>query len=235
LELRLLADPAFGEGFDAVVDEIADQYAGDELTGEERSRVERYFLQSEERQQKVRFASELQRHAAAERGSMVVNAPVPVESGWWERASLFWNKQALSLRFATIFATVIILVGVAMLVIPTRDSTSRAYASIALTISNSSRSAGAEVPSLKLQPGDAGIRVELKVPDGAPQGDSYRVNLTSEQGSRDLPVADQNGRSIVVMVPRSDIPPGSYTIQMFAVNVDGTEQRVPGSYFFTVE
>jgi hypothetical protein len=37
------------------------------------------------------------------------------------------------------------------------------------------------------------------------------------------------------MVPRSDIPPGSYTIQMFAVNVDGTEQRVPGSYFFTVE
>jgi hypothetical protein len=39
LELRLLTDPAFGKNFDAVVDEITDQYAGNELPGEERKRV----------------------------------------------------------------------------------------------------------------------------------------------------------------------------------------------------
>ena len=43
IELRLLTDPAFGEEFDTIVDEIADQYAGNEFRGEERERVEQYF------------------------------------------------------------------------------------------------------------------------------------------------------------------------------------------------
>ncbi len=38
LELRLLTDPSFIEEFDTIVDEIADQYAGDEFKGEERKR-----------------------------------------------------------------------------------------------------------------------------------------------------------------------------------------------------
>ena len=235
LELRLLTDPAFGEGFDAMVDEITDQYAGNELRSEERKRVEQYFLHSEERQQKVRFARELRRQAAVERGSKVVNVPGAVESGWWERVSQFWNRQALSLRFASIFATFVIVAGIAMLVMPTRNSTSPAYASVALNISNSNRSVGPEVPSLKLQPTDTGIRIELTLPDETPPANSYRVELVSEQGSRDLPVAEQNGRSIVVIVPKADMPPGNYTIQLIAVNVDGTEQRIRGSYYLNIE
>jgi len=233
VELRLLTDPAFGEGFDAVVDEITDQYVGNELQGEERKRVEQYFLRSAERQQKVRFASELAREAAAERGAGVENIAIPAEAGWWERVSLFWNTQALSLRFATIFATLVIMVGVVMLVIPARNPPT--YASIALQVSNSDRSVGSEVPSVKPQAGDAGIRIEMTLPEGAPQANNYRVNLTGEQGSRDLPVAEQDARTVVVVVPPADVPPGSYTIKLFAVDADGTEQRIRGSYFFTIE
>jgi methionine-rich copper-binding protein CopC len=233
LELRLLTDPAFGEEFDTVVDEITDQYARNEFQGEERKRVEQYFLRSAERQNKVRFASELLRQAAAQRGSKVVNAPIPSEPGLWERARLFWNAQALSLRFATIFATLVILVGLAMLLLPTRNPP--AYASIALKVSNADRSVGSEITSVKPQPADAGIRIELTLPEGAPQAKSYRVSLSNEQASRDLPVAEQNARSIVVIVPTAELPPGSYSIRLFGVNADGAEQRVRGSYFFNVE
>ena len=231
LELRLLTDPAFGEDFDTVVDEITDKYVGDEFQGEERKRVEQYFLRSAERQKKVRFACELLRQAAVERGG-TENVPVPPEPGWWERASVFWNEQALSLRFATIFATLVIMVGVAMLVLPTRNPTSPAYASLALKSNTSDRSAGPDTPSVKLEPGVAGIRIELTLPDQAPQAKSYRVNLTGEQGSRDVPVAEQNARSVVVIVPAGELPPGSYTIRLFGMDAD---ERVPGSYLFNIE
>ena len=235
LELRLLTDPAFGEEFDTVVDEITDQYVGNQFQGEERKRVEQYFLRSAERQNKVRFACELLSQAAAERGSEVENVPVPTEPGWWERARLFWNGQALSVRFATIFATFVILAGLAMLLMPTRNVPAPVYASIALKISNAERSVGPDVVSVKPPPGAAGIRIELTLPDEAPQAKSYRVNLTGEQGSRDVPVAEQNAGSVVVIVPTADAPPGSYTIRLFGLNADGSEQRVRGSYFFNVE
>lgn len=235
LELRLLTDPAFGEEFDTVVDEITDQYVGNQFQGEERKRVEQYFLRSAERQNKVRFACQLLHQAAVERGSEVENVPVVPEPGLWERARLFWNAQALSLRFATIFATFVIIAGLAMLLVPTRNSTSPVYASIALQSSNAERSVGAEVTSVKPPPGAAGIRIELALPDEALQAKSYRVNLSGEQGTRDLPVAEQSARSVVVIVPIEDVPRGSYTIRLFGLNPDGNEQRVRGSYFFNVE
>ena len=235
VELRLLTDPAFGADFDTVVDEITDEYVGNELRGEERKRVEQYFLRSADRQNKVRFARELFRQAAVERGSQVVNVPVPAEPGWWDRASQFWNRQALSLRFASIFATLVIMAGVAMLVLPTRNPTTPTYASIALKVSSSDRSVGSEIPTVKPQPADAGIRIDIALPDGSPQANSYRVNLSGEQVSRDLPVAEQKDRSVVVIVPTAELPPGSYTIQLFAVQSDGTEQRIRGSAVFNVE
>ena len=235
LELRLLTDPAFGEEFDSVVDEITDQYVGNEFQGEERKRVEQYFLRSAERQDKVRFACELLRQAEVEGGGEVGSVPAPPEPGWWERARLFWNAQALSLRFATIFATFVIVAGLAMLLVPTRNAPAPGYASIALKIGNSERNVGAQVTSVKPPPEAAGIRIELTLPDEAPPAKSYRVNLTGEQGSRDVTVAEQNGRSVVVIVPTADVPPGSYTIRLFGLNADGSEQRVPGSYFFTVQ
>jgi len=235
VELRLLTDPAFGEDFDMLVDEITDQYLGNELQGEEQKRVEQYFLRSAERQDKVRFARELLHQAEVERGSKAVNVPVAPEPGWWERASQFWNRQALSLRFASIFATLVIMAGVAMLVLPTRNPTSPSYASVALKSSSSDRSGGPETPTVKPQPADVGIKFELTLPDGAPQANTYRVNLQGEQVSRDFPVAEQTARSVVVVVPTAEVPRGSYVIQLFAVQANGTEQRVPGSYAFNVE
>src|SRR5689334_6338099 len=62
LELQLLTDPAFGEQFDTIVDEITDQYVNGEFQGEECKRVQRYFLKSPERRAKAQFAAALIDH-----------------------------------------------------------------------------------------------------------------------------------------------------------------------------
>ena len=56
-ELRLLTDPAFGEEFDTIVDEITDEYVGNELQGEERKRLNS-ILRSTERQNKGEIRAE---------------------------------------------------------------------------------------------------------------------------------------------------------------------------------
>ena len=50
--MQLLSDPAFGEEFDTIVDEITDEYLKNELPDDERERVEKHFLRTAERQNK---------------------------------------------------------------------------------------------------------------------------------------------------------------------------------------
>jgi CHAT domain-containing protein/Tfp pilus assembly protein PilF len=57
-----MSDPAYGEEFDVVVDEITDQYVAGEIQGEERERVENYFLKSGRRRDKVKYAAALKRY-----------------------------------------------------------------------------------------------------------------------------------------------------------------------------
>lgn len=64
MESRLLTDADYAEGLDIVVDELIDQYASDEVSAEERAQIERHFLQSPERRDKLRFARALKRRAS---------------------------------------------------------------------------------------------------------------------------------------------------------------------------
>jgi methionine-rich copper-binding protein CopC len=239
VELRLLTDPYFTEEFDTVVDEITDQYAGNEFQGEERKRVEQYFLRSTERQNKVMFAGELLRQAEVERGRQASDLPVqpvdPPEPGFFERARLFWAKQSFAFRGVTAFASLVIVVGVALLVIPD-NRPSGTYALINLTLSNADRASGAETKSVKLELGSPGIKIELALPEQIPQAKSYRVELLDEQQvARDLRDVERKAQSLVVTVPANEIKRGSYIIRLYAVNPDGSEQRIRGSYFFNVE
>lgn len=233
LELRLLTDAAFSEEFDTVVDEIADQYVGNELDREERKRVEQYFLASSERQQKVQFASELLKHAEAERGERRV--VVPSSLGIFERLRLLWTAQPFSYRTAATVFTIVIVAGLTFLSWP-RGPASGNYASVTLHIGASDRAGGAETKSVRLEPGHAGIRIELTLPEQSTQAKNYRVELLDEQQRpRNLPVAERTANSVIVMIPANEISRGSYIIHLHAVNADATEQRIRGSYSFNVE
>jgi anti-sigma-K factor RskA len=232
IELRLLTDAAFGEEFDVVVNEITDEYVGDELHGDDRKHVQQYFLRSTERQNKLRFASELLERAAVERAPARV---VQVEPGMFERVRAFWGNMTLLTRFATTFAAIVIVAGVLLLTIP-GTRTSGDFAFVTLSISNSERASGSEIKQVRLEPGSPGIRIELVLPDQIPQSKSYRVELLDEkQATRNLRIEQQTEAKLVVTIPANEITNGTYYIRVYGVNPDGTEQRIRGSYFFTVQ
>jgi methionine-rich copper-binding protein CopC len=52
--------------------------------------------------------------------------------------------------------------------------------------------------------------------------------------ARNLKIEQQTETKLVVVVPANEISPGSYFVRLYAVNPDRTEQRIRGSYFFTV-
>ncbi|HEU4933712.1 MAG TPA: CHAT domain-containing protein [Pyrinomonadaceae bacterium] len=59
MELRLLTDADYAEEFDIAVNELTDQYVSGEIQGAERERVEKYFLKSSHRRDKLKYASAL--------------------------------------------------------------------------------------------------------------------------------------------------------------------------------
>jgi hypothetical protein len=232
LELRLLTDAAFGEEFDVIVNEITDGYVGNELRADDRKRVQQYFLRSTERQNKLRFASELLERAAIQRAPASV---VQAEPGMLERVRAFWGNMALLTRFATTFAAIVIVAGVLLLTVP-GTRTSGTYAVVNLTISNSERASGSEIKQVRLEPGSPGIQIELALPDQIPQSKNYRVELLAEkQASRNLRIEQQTEAKLVVVVPANEIGPGSYFVRLYATNPNGTEQRIRGTYFFAVQ
>jgi len=225
LELRLLTDEGFVEEFDTVVDEITDQYVGNELGADERKRVEQYFLTSRERQQKVQFADELMERAAAER-SVQNPAPAP---GFFERLRAFWTNQPVFFRTATTMATIVIAVGLVFVLYP-RQNPSGTYTAVNLQMSAGDRSTGSEVKPVRLDSA-AGIRIDLALPEQWRDAKSYRVELQDEKERlRDLPITERTPQSLVVTIPANEITQGGYIIRLYA---DG--QRVRGSYHFNVE
>ncbi|HSD47173.1 MAG TPA: CHAT domain-containing protein [Pyrinomonadaceae bacterium] len=56
MEHRLLTDPEYGREFDTAVDQIIDRYVAGEFRGTDLDQVRNYFLKSEQRQEKLRFA-----------------------------------------------------------------------------------------------------------------------------------------------------------------------------------
>lgn len=227
LELRLLTDAAFGGEFDVIVNEITDEYVGNELRADDRKRVQQYFLRSTERQNKLRFASELLERAAIERAPA---SDVQAEPGMLERVRAFWGNMALLTRFATTFAAIVIVAGVLLLTIP-GTRTSGTYAVVNLTISNSERASGSEIKQVRLEPGSPGIQIELALPDQVPQSKNYRVELLDEkQATRNLRIEQQTETKLVVTIPANEITRGTYYIRVY-----GTEQRIRGTYFFAVQ
>lgn len=217
MELRLLSDPAFAEEFDIVVDEITDEYLQNELSGDERERVEKYFLRSNERQNKLAFAAELLQGAEPK--------PVP-RPGLFEQIAAFWRQQSYA-RVA-VMATAVIVAGI-IIYFATKPTTT--YLAFNLTLSTAERAEGAAAQRAKLGP-TTGLKLTLTIPENARGANSYSVRLA---GGSDLKVEQQTPETVTVIIRPGSITPGTYAIQLSKVKPDGTKERIPGSYYIAVE
>jgi hypothetical protein len=51
----------------------------------------------------------------------------------------------------------------------------------------------------------------------------------------DLAVENQGANPLSVIIPAKKLSPGQYALKLFRTNPDGTEERVPGNYFFNID
>jgi hypothetical protein len=226
LELQLLTDPAFGREFDTIVDEITDQYVNGEFQGEECERVQQYFLKSPERRAKAQFAAALIDRAGAGQ-QRVIEMPA--------RRERWWFPQSLAFRFAATAAIVVIAVGLGYLAFRDR-STPKNFAFLELTISSSERAEGTESKRLHLASENDAVKIFLHLPEQSSQYTDYRVELIGGDGvSRLVEVTEKSKQAVTVTIPASELARGRYALHVFWVKPDGKQERISGSYLFTVE
>ena len=230
MEQRLLTDAEFAEEFDTTVDDITDQYVKNELPGDERERVEKYFLSTSQRQQKLEFASELHRHASLQRGAPKTTHDKP---GLWKQILDFWRQKPL-VPLAASAAVLVIVIGIAFIVSRDNQPGTSNYATFTLTINTSDRASGAAPARLKMPA--AGLRLDLTIPEPSRGAKDYRARLVNADGAvRNLIIEEQKNESVMVAIPSGWLTHGSYAIRLSTVKADGTEDRIRGSYFFDIE
>ena len=93
LERRYFADDKLFEEMLLVEDDLIDCYARGELTEGERERVEKHFLKSSARRERVRFARALMRHADEQ-------PPADQPEGVKRKRVSFWRGLLSFFRFA---------------------------------------------------------------------------------------------------------------------------------------
>src|SRR5207302_9130576 len=152
VEQKLLSDGEVFEELLVAEDEIIDDYAGGRLDPEERADFEAHFLATPERQQKLRFARALHRHAmtlANERET--VKQPV-IRSLWFSRPWLSWAATAVAV-LALIVGTVWFL----------RSRTApKTFATLTLIINQSTRAEGTPAAMVKLPLGAEALKIFLR-------------------------------------------------------------------------
>lgn len=224
-EQDLLVDVELFEELLVGEDELIDGYLAGELPVSESVQFEQHFLAAPERQEKLRFARALNRYvtvASLQETSISKFAPVSRIS----RTILY--------RAAAAFAVVILIAGTLWLV-GHRSSSPRTFATLNLTVSQSTRGEGAQAPKVNLPRSGDALKIVLRLPDQSPTAAHYRVTLENDNGqNRSLETVAQDGQSVTVVIPASELKRGQYSLKLFAVRADGGEQRV-GSYLFTVE
>jgi hypothetical protein len=249
-ELRLLGDSDFQQEFDIAVDEIATLYVNGQFTGEEKRQVEEHFLKAPERENKVKFIREMFQQAALPQGKQtepdkttetVTNSKpavvveretvAPPKPNLFERLRTWWGNQPASLRAASTFATVLVVVGLAFLLRPGEPT----YQTVELAMTNSDRSAGTQIARVKLNSGTDALRVKLNLPADAPLAKTYQVKLRGEKVSRQLSIVQQHSQSLTVEIPADEVSIGSYAIELTAVMDNGTDVPLRGAYLFAVD
>lgn len=234
-------------------EDLIDEYLRGALTPERRLRFGENYLTTDARVERVRMAAALLRHVdshaltrteanvsrvqSAAAAEATLAAP-PQEKH--KRESWFgalWGGRALVPRAAMSFALLLIIVAGAFVIysrIATRNHPT--FVMVALTPTNAERGAGAEPTKVKL-PKDAGaLRVALTPTEGLTPSARYRVELDDGEGKTEsLEAVGQDAHTVSVIIPAAHLSRGTYALRLFAVNAEGVEQRVKGSYLFSVE
>jgi hypothetical protein len=223
-EERLLTHDGTFEELLAGEDELIDQYLSGQLSNNEHQVFETRFLATPERQQKLQFARALRRYIKSEKSFQKKVETIPL-----------WSSQSWIFRAA---AALVVIAFLAAIVWYSRPFTSspQSFAELNLTIGSSDRSEGTSFTGVKLLPTNTALRIKLELPEGRVPSQRYRVELVEAgSGARSVDVIEHDATSLTVTIPSANLQRREYALRVFATDAQGSEQRIPGSYYFKVE
>jgi hypothetical protein len=234
-EDECLAQESWPAEISLAEEELIDAYLRKELTQEQRGRFERNYLTTEARRERVAMSAALLRHLD-ERCAAARTEPVaPSEPTLMERLRAFWSAQSWALPAVAACVVVAVIAGALWLTL-FRAPQYGTFATLTLSISQSNRADSSQAARVRLPLGADALKISLTLPERVPAGTGYRAELENEAGeTKPLEIAGQDARSVAVVMPGSELSRGRYAIKLFVKRQDKTEERVAGSYFFTVE
>jgi len=222
IEERLMVEDELFEELEILKGELIEEYHEGELTGKERKSFEHGFLSSPEGRQRQMFAvaiDTLEQH----------RQPQPV--GLLERISNLFRKPQWAVPAVGLAAVVI----VAILFVRTPQQPPK-FVAINLTSSTVTRSGGeSQPPMITIPPDVSELRVSLALPQPAAPDNRYRLVLDNRHQRTSFQPSGQDANSVSVVIPARHVPPGSYVFVIYTIKPDGTEQQLPGSYYFNTQ
>jgi hypothetical protein len=223
LEERLMIEDDLFEELEISKGELVDDYRAGEFTREERHWFEQHYLASPEGRQHHVFALALD--------CVEIPGPAPKPLTFFERVGSIFERQRWV--FATASAAALVLIVAGVLFFRTGPQESLAFT---LTSSATRRGAGdTQIHRITLNSNLGELRISLKLPEPPTPGTKYRAELDDRREIQNVKLAGQDADSVLVTIPARQLMPGYYALRLFAIEDDGTEQQIPGDYFFLVE
>jgi anti-sigma factor RsiW len=222
VEERLMVEDALFEELEILKGELIEEYREGELRGKERESFEHGFLSSAEGRQRQVFAVAI---------DTLEQNRQPQAIGLLERISNLFRKPQWAIPIAGL-ATVLIA---GILFVRTPQQPTR-FVAITLSSSTVTRSEGELQPVTITIPSDASeLKVSLTLPQPATPDNRYRIVLDNRRERTSFQPSGQDANSVSVVIPARQVPPGSYALIIYAIKPDGTEQQIPGTYYFNTQ
>lgn len=223
-EAQLFADDSLFEEVLVAENELIEESLAGELNENESELFANNFLNSPERKQKLLFRRVLKGYVERKKPRK------EVARGWsFLPAGVHSFRSAITTAAAIIIAAMVVI-------IPFIPRGAPTFATINLTISSSERAPGVPIPQVKIPLNVDELRLQLALPELTNPVPSYRVELITASGEkRTLETITRDEKSVVVAVSTSQLEPGQFALNLYATKPGEAEQRIAGSYYFTVE
>ena len=239
MEERLFNETGFLEELTVGEEELIDDYLTNDLSADSHSRFEKHFLCTPERARKLRFARALNRFTSQVSETIISkeSGEVPEESqNWIAWLKAFWDGQTLTVRFASAVVAIAIVATISWIVMRPTPFVPTTFATVTLSISSSDRAEGPTRSRVKLPSDIDALKMILKLPESIDPAPGYRVELINGQGATNrLEIAGQDTQSVTVVIPAKGLARGDYALRLYGIKAGGSEQRINGNYFVTVE
>lgn len=212
---------------DSAEEDLIQAYIRNELSPERQRRFEENYLTTDARIERVLLARSFQR--------LVCSGGRP-KLTLTQRLLGFLKSLVFTPHFSVPrFATIVVTLGLmaTLLWFAIRSKPPQTFAHINLVISTATRDVGSQPPVVKVPISEDALRISLTLPEPVSAGANYRVEWRDIKGLlENLEIEKQDAKSISVIIPADKLNPGQYVLKLFRKNPDGTEELVPGNYFF---